>query len=332
MYRSILVPLDGSPSAEFAVPVAQGIARRVSGGAVHLVRVHVPLSAADVVRSKTLPFYRDWEVEVEAQEREYLDALQRRFGDSTAAPVSCRLEEGPVVDTLVRAAEEEGAELIVMTTHGRGPLARAWLGSVADGVARRSSLPVLLVRPTVDPEPSGERLFRNILITLDGSELAEQVVDRATALGTLVEARYTLARVVSPLVLSGYAPTPEGMLTDASYGPELQVLIDDAEGYLEEVADRLRERGFTVETQAVVEMQPAPGILEYARERAADLIAIPAPDAGERHRQGPAGYHGADPAVPTAGLTGPLHRGGNGSGAVSGDELPRSRNSRIVGR
>src|SRR5512142_1544627 len=86
MYRSILVPLDGSPSAEFAVPVAQGIARRCSG-AVHLLRVHVPLSATASLRATPVPsYYRDWEAEAKGEEEEYLAALRQRClgaGDAT---------------------------------------------------------------------------------------------------------------------------------------------------------------------------------------------------------------------------------------------------------
>ncbi len=273
MYRSILVPLDGSPSAEFAVPVAQGIARRTGGG-VHLIHVHMPLSAAGTTRTAAPSYYESWEVEAKGQEEDYLSSLPRRFPDEGRITVDHRLAEGSVVETLVRCAGETSTDLIVMTTHGRGPLARAWLGSVADGVVRRSSVPVLLLRPTADPEPMGERLFRNILIALDGSALSEQILDHAASLGALVAARYTLTRVVSPMVLTGYAPTPEGMLGDASSGPELELLIGDAESYLEDAAQRLRDRGLSVESQVVVDTQPALGILEFAREKAADLIAM----------------------------------------------------------
>jgi nucleotide-binding universal stress UspA family protein len=273
MYRSIVVPLDGSPSAEFAVPVARGIARRTDGG-VHLVHVHVPLSVAGALRSATVPFYRDWEVEAKSQEEDYLSGLQQRLSGLPQVSVDHRLEEGSVVDTLVRCASELSGDLIVMTTHGRGPLARAWLGSVADGVARRSAVPVLLLRPTADPEPMGEHLFRNILVTLDGSPLAEQILEHVTGLGGLAGARYTLARVVSPMVVTGYAPTPEGMLADSAHGAELEMLVADAEAYLESVAAVLRSRGLAVETQVVVELQTAVGILEFAREKAVDLIAM----------------------------------------------------------
>src|SRR5512140_1408353 len=98
MYRSILVPLDGSPSGEFAVPVAQGIARRCSG-AVHLLHVHVPLAAASGVQMAAGTFYREWESEARGQEQDYLTGLQQRLPDPTGVTVDHRVEDGSVVDT-----------------------------------------------------------------------------------------------------------------------------------------------------------------------------------------------------------------------------------------
>lgn len=273
MYRSILVPLDGSPSAEFAVPVAQGIARRCAG-AVHLLHVHMPLAVASGVRLAGGAVYRDWESEAKGQEEDYLTGLQRRLPDSADVTMDHRIEDGSVVDTVLRCAGEVGTDLIVMTTHGRGPLARAWLGSVADGVARRSGVPVLLLRPTADPEPMGEHLFHNILIALDGSELAEQILEHAIAIGSLAGAHYMLARVVTPPLFTGYTPSAEGVLADAAAAPGLAVLIEEAERYLEKTAEGLRARNLSVETQVIVEAQAAPGLLEYARERSADMVAM----------------------------------------------------------
>ena len=66
--------------------------------------------------------------------------------------LSCTVEDGFSVDAILGQARKAAADLIVMTTHGRGPLSRAFLGSVADELARRSPIPVLLIRPQ-DPLP-----------------------------------------------------------------------------------------------------------------------------------------------------------------------------------
>ena len=87
-----------------------------------------------------------------------------------------------------------------MTTHGRGPLTRFWLGSVADELVRRASVPLLLVRPHEGvPDLAQEPILQHLLIPLDGSELAEQVLEPAVALGTLMAADYSLLRIYGPL-------------------------------------------------------------------------------------------------------------------------------------
>src|SRR4029077_2607189 len=83
-----------------------------------------------------------------------------------------------VADSVLERAWAGKADLIVMATHGRGPLSHVWAGgSVADQLIRRAGVPVLLVRPgatapSIFPEPTLE----NILIPLDGSAFAEQVL------------------------------------------------------------------------------------------------------------------------------------------------------------
>ncbi len=272
MYRSILVPLDGSPYGEFAVPVAEGIAER-TGARLHLVHVHVPLATAGSVRGAPVRAYGEWDMDAKEQEAQYLSSLSERVLQRPGIAAERDLLEGSVVETLTSFAAESAADLIVMTTHGRGPLARAWLGSVADGLARHATVPVLLVRPAADPEPLGARLFRKVLVPLDGSPLAEQILQPATALGSLSSAEYVLIRVVSPLVLTGYSP-PEGGLVQALDTSDLERMAQQAEEYLEVRAESLRAEGLVVRTQVVVEMQPAVGILDFARESGTDLIAM----------------------------------------------------------
>ena len=85
----------------------------------------------------------------------------------------------------------------MMTTHGHGPLSRFWLGSVADEMVRRATTPILLVRPHEKAiDLAAEPVLRHILIPLDGSALAEQVLGPAAALGSLLQCDdYTLLRV-----------------------------------------------------------------------------------------------------------------------------------------
>ena len=85
---------------------------------------------------------------------EYLQGVAERLG-SRGLRVTHEVQEGPLGITIIERANALGANLIAMTTHGRGGLERVILGSVADDVIRRSNCPVLLVRvlETKPPQP-----------------------------------------------------------------------------------------------------------------------------------------------------------------------------------
>jgi nucleotide-binding universal stress UspA family protein len=186
----------------------------------------------------------------------------------------------PVADALHEQAVALGADWIVLTTHGRGLLARFWLGSVADQLVRRTTVPIFLVRPRDDaPDLNREQVITNILVPLDGSSLAEQVLEPAASVARAMGAQVTLLRVVQPLVLGNYDP---GELVAVGLRPavlhqleQIQAeLVKAAEGYLDGVAGRLRARGLTVRTAVVASEQPAVAILDEVRARGCDLIAL----------------------------------------------------------
>jgi len=230
MYRSLLVPLDGSAFSEQALPFALSIARR-AGAAVNLVGVCVPYTfmSADGVTS--------WS---------YLHRIVNRLTAAETVPVTATFLEGPLVaEVLQHHAAATGADLIVMTTHGRGPLSRFWLGSVADELVRRATTPVLLVRPQESAaDLAVDRVLKHILIPLDGSTLSEQVLEPALALGSLMQADYTLLHV--------YGLSTDPALDPMTYPlagggePPIERMRADTEGYLAQVAERLKANGFRV--------------------------------------------------------------------------------------
>lgn len=196
--RSLLVPLDGSPSGEHALPHALSLARW-AGARLELVHVRVPpahFSSADIY----LPPPPDEERRATEQARAYLYDIARRV--TAAAPtvaVAETLLEGGVAVALCEHAGRSNTDLVVLTTHGHGPFSRFWLGSVASDLAQRSPAPLLLVRPTVGPpDLTTDVAPRRVLIAIDGSPFAEQVVPPAVAVGGLTGAEYRLLRVVPP--------------------------------------------------------------------------------------------------------------------------------------
>lgn len=271
MYRNIVVPLDGSPFAECALPPALSIARR-AGAALQVVRAHVPPTSFQV--SAEVPPQQTLETSIRESERAYLEGVVERItATAPSVTVSSTMMDGPAADAIHNRAIAVPADLVVMATHGRGSFSRFWLGSVADALIRRLPTPILLVRPQqTTPDLTRDELLKHILIPLDGSEIAEQVLEPAATLGMLMQADYRLLRVVDPL---GSAGTDASGYSISGLVPEGgERLKKEAEDYLERVAVRLRRQSLSVLTRVVVSCQAAEAILAEAEKSPTDLIAL----------------------------------------------------------
>ena len=153
MYKRIVAALDGSEVAERALPHVEALAAKF-GAAVTLVRATesvAQLAATQAAAAGTIavaPPAMDITEIAAAEQRdagEYLDGLKRRFGQS-GVDVRTQVLQGGAAAAIVESATDVDADLIVMTTHGRGGLTRVALGSIADEVVRHAPCPVLLVR------------------------------------------------------------------------------------------------------------------------------------------------------------------------------------------
>jgi nucleotide-binding universal stress UspA family protein len=168
-----------------------------------------------------------------------------------------------------------------MATHGRSPFGRFWLGSVADEMIRHATLPLLLIRPGDGP-PNLDEVpdLSRIIVPLDGTKLAEQIIEPAATLAALVSgAEIVLVRAVRPVLPIDV--TPEGMetATEAEHLlHEMETMQKEVEReagtYLAEIARRLEARGLRVRTHVVIEDRPEEAILHEAEDEHAGLIAL----------------------------------------------------------
>lgn len=266
MYTSIVVPLDGSAFAKRALPVALALARR-SHAAVHLVHVNELMVSASGGPQHDTRLHNDLRQEMRAE----LTAVAAQLARETSLPIDAVFLDGPVVPMLQGYLADRDHDLVVMMTHGRGGLSRAWLGSVADALVRHASVPLLLVRPGAEwPNELVEPLFCRILVPLDGSAMSDEVLDHAVSLSTPDATVYTLLTVVVPLPLLG------GMYPNAGFADrsDVQRQHEVAQSHLAAMAKELRESGALVETKVVTHQQPAQGILDAAEEQRVDSIAM----------------------------------------------------------
>ena len=270
MYDEIVVPVDGSPFGELALPVALGLACK-SGGEVRIVTVVTPLPM-EAVPEEELPAERGRVLMAAEHAEEYHQDLQKRVILSGCdVPISCHVETGAVVESLDRHVRDAGGDLLVMTTHGRGPLRRAWLGSVADGLLRRTPCPILALRPEEGQELHlEERAFKHLLVTVDGSRESAEILPHAKSFAKTVGSRVTLLRVIPP-----HFPLTSPFTSHSSHGFQgLEAEVETAEKHLQEAASVLSESGLDVSVETVPGAHPAEGILGFADRSEVDVIAM----------------------------------------------------------
>lgn len=268
MTRVVLVPLDHSALSERALPAAEAAARALGAS---LLLAYAP---------RGLPPYSELALLAQAAADDdaaglrYLADVAQRVRTRSGLDVRTRLLEFPVAEAICEAARDAGAALVVMSTHGRTGWSRLWIGSVADGVVRHADVPVWLVRAS-DAVVSVPRQGVRVLVPLDGSAFAEEVLGPATTLLDAFEPTYRLVRVVMPVVTAEYAGSAIGMPpVFVPDGPATDEAWRAADAYLSAAARRLRAQrpGRRVETLLLSHDSPAHALVEAALD--ADLVAM----------------------------------------------------------
>jgi nucleotide-binding universal stress UspA family protein len=258
----ILLALDGSAGADVARALVRSVAWP-AGSQFHALRVIEPVID---------PFAIPGVVADEALEASIeLDAARSALADEVASLATDRLAVmaevaiGRPATVILRAAQTEGADLIVMGSRGRGPIRAMVLGSVSAEVATHAGCPVLVAR-----QPTA----RQAIIALDGTPVGDRILDTVATLPVLEGASlHVLCVAPSPL------PGP-GVLLSGSYGVPLTWYEDSVEAArrsLEQVATdgarRLAAAGVEADW-AVLEGDPAAVIIDEAARREADLIVV----------------------------------------------------------
>lgn len=270
MFTSILVPLDRSALAEQALAQAAAIARAAKAE-LNLVLAHEPEPGGGFDDAP-------WHASQRDAEEAYLQSTGDELASGSGVRVSYGVVTGEPVEAICARAREAQADLIVMTSHGRTGLSRAWLGSVADGVMRRSAVPVLMLRPAYSARDkvAARQTFKKVLVPLDGSPNAEHMIAAATELARCGGGRLMLLRVVEPVpqVLVDVG-VPYGMPTSVEDEEATHALVDEATKDLARVVRTLKDDGFDrVDARVVIAPQVAQAILDCANGYQIDLVAM----------------------------------------------------------
>lgn len=232
----IIVPLDGSALSRTALVPAEELARRTGA--------RLELLSTKVTEGPTKP-------------SSFLDDLADEINDR-GSPIevrtSTRMERDPVraIDAVVE--QDATPALIVMSSHGRGRIRRAALGSTAESVVASSSAPVLVVGPSFDPgayEPDGP-----VLVAHDGDHEPDR--EMIARLAQTASGQITVLQVFHP-----QAPLPGRQRPG--------ILVSDSAA---DCAGSVRAMGFEVMTQAERAVQPHKAIVDVAGDLAASYVVV----------------------------------------------------------
>ena len=262
----MLIPLDGSKTAEDVLPYARRLAAG-AGVAVELLGVVEMADIAEDVASNQAAYAGSLIREAVRNSTEYLEKLAQTFHNGK---VRCHVEQGRPEDIIIAAASADRATLIAMATHGRSGVTRWLLGSVTEKVLRGTVNPLLVVRAPGNSKTDGEAALRSVIVPLDGSDVAETILSPVAALAQALDLQVLLIRVYGlPL------PTYGG---DDYYVPDYLELKDqirdEAEGYLNSRASLLRAQGVAEVSTVVIEGSAADAIINLARKTPDNLVAM----------------------------------------------------------
>ncbi len=264
MIKHLLIPLDGTPMAEAALPAAAWLTEK-AGAQVTLLHVLEKNAPATVHGAGHLRSARDAEA--------YLKQVAAGSFPPTVR-VDWHVHEREVPDvahSLVDHADEMAPDLVVMSTHNEGGL-RDWIsGNIAQQVVHLGLTPVLLLRPSA----SGTVVFpfRTILLPLDGRPDHEQGIPPAAAIARLCEAAVRLLMVVPTTHSLSGTDAAVGSLLPESTRIQLDLAEKDAAEYLLQHMMGLSDQG--ISTSACVDRgDPASQIAANAEAAKADLIVL----------------------------------------------------------
>lgn len=264
MFKSIMIPLDGSTLAEAALPAVSHLAV-ATGATVTLLHVMEQRPPATIHGERHLTGPEEAE--------SYLAELARRAfpaGVNVHGHVH-RTATRDVVAGIAEHGRELAPDLIVMCTHGWGGVRAALFGNIPQQVAAAGRVPILLIQPV--PGEVAPFACRHILAPFDGDPAHVPGVEMAVELARACAAELHLVSVVPTFSTLAASQSPPTRLMPGASSALLDVASADARDCLEDWLQRLLSRGLKV-TGEVRRGLPSRVIVHAADERQADLIVL----------------------------------------------------------
>lgn len=266
MFTEILIPLDGSKTAEKVLPYARFMAEAFSIP-IELLGIIDVAAMASHVASESAKRLDTIIAEGERSGRLYLEKIAGEFPGLT---VKMTIERGRPAETIIEKAAANTGTLITMATHGRSGIKRWLLGSVAEKVLRGTVNALLLVRAEGRAELKQKPVVQSVTVPLDGSQLAASVLPTVTTIAKSMNLEIVLFRAYE-LPASAYYGSED-------YLPNYEELKDnlrkEVQSYLGKEIETLKSQGVEKVSFFVTEGSGPDEIISYTRKRPDTLIAM----------------------------------------------------------
>lgn len=267
MYTKMLIPLDGSKTAEKVLPYARYLAGKFKIPMELLAVIDIAEMATHMSAEKAR-FLDTMIADGVRNSEAYLRGIANTFG---GVEVKCSVEKDRAENAIIERGATDPGLLITMATHGRSGLNRFLLGSVAEKVLRGTGNPLLLIRATEEAKSEGEAPFKTVIVPLDGSELAESVIPAVVDMAKKLDLEVVLFR-------SYHIPYNAYAGDDGYYAINYDDLIagvrDEANEYLEKKMAEVKKLGVAKVTCATKEGFAGDEIIALGRKTPGGLIAM----------------------------------------------------------
>jgi nucleotide-binding universal stress UspA family protein len=277
MYKKILTVLDGSQIAEVVFPVAKEFAGRLG---LDIIVLHV----YSQMMKEYIPMYQAYVNQaadtIKKMAREVQAGLEHQKGEKPV-DVHGELVMGYHADAILKYAEENKIDLILMASHGRSGIKQWNLGSVADKILRASKIPVWLVRAGIpDAVPYDKWPSKTFLVPLDGSDISEIVLPHAKEVAKYkarVPIEIILLQVCEPPTApSYYSPEISGVPLNWGQFVDQEMVRSKkaATEYLAKIEAQFRSEGINNVKSLVLSGKASEEIIKYANKNPFTVVVM----------------------------------------------------------
>lgn len=272
MFKTILVPLDGSQLADCVLPHVVALARPFDSE-ITLLRM---LEKTQAGTSAQLFDLVNWQIN-KTRATLYLEKIKARF-QREKTRIQTTVIEGLVADGITEYAHSHGIKLIVLSSHGRNGLTRWGISSITQKIIMSAQTSLLIVRAHQDgihsDELSERPLYRRILVPLDGSQRAENVLPIVTQLAQFHRSQIHLVQIIqTPEMARQMPPTREDVDLSNRIVSRNQ---EEAGRYLEQLKSRSFLEGLTIQIHLITSDNTAVALHQLVEQENIDMVALSA--------------------------------------------------------